>query len=245
MMRPLQATLAADSRATGMMNNHLLARLPHSERDQVTAQCEAVNIACGDVLCAQGVPCRYAYFPLSGFVSLVVNTGERQTLGIGLVGNEGMLGATLALGAPALPAQGQVLGAGSALRMPAERFAHNLQHWPALQETVNRYLSVSMEQLSLTATCAHFHETEARLARWLLMAEDCAQGAPLHLTHEFLAGLLGVRRSSITIAAGALQRRELIGYTRGGVRIIDRVGLEAASCSCYRAALASYHKLLD
>lgn len=244
MMRPLPGTLPADNRATGMMNNYLLARLPHSERDEVTAQCEAVNLACGDVLCAQGVPYRYAYFPLSGFVSLVVHAGERQTLGTGLVGNEGMLGATLALGAPALRALGQVQGAGGALRMPAGQFAHNLPHWPVLQETVNRYLSVSMAQLSLTATCARFHETEARLARWLLMTEDRAQGTPLYLTHEFLAGLLGVRRSSITIAAGALQRRELIGYTRGEIRIVDRAGLEATSCSCYHSALADYRELL-
>lgn len=226
------------------MNNLLLARLPHNERDKVTAQCEAVDLVCGEVLCVQDWPCQYAYFPVTGFVATLARAGVHQTLGTGLIGSEGMLGAILALGSRSLPAQGQVQGAGTALRMPADRFAQSLCQWPALQETINRYLSVSMAQLSLAATCARFHETEARLARWLLMTRDCAQVSHFHLTHESLAELLGVRRSSITIAAGALQRGNLIDYSRGEIRIVDHPGLEAASCNCYHAALADYRQLL-
>ena len=113
----------------------------------------------------------------------------------------------------------------------------------ALRRTLDRYLYVLMAQLSQTAACTRFHAIEARLARWLLMTHDRAHGDHFGLTHDFLADMLGVRRSAVTIAAGALQRRKLISYSRGRIAIQDRKGLEAASCECYRAVVDDYSNL--
>ncbi|HUS24823.1 MAG TPA: Crp/Fnr family transcriptional regulator [Candidatus Binatia bacterium] len=224
--------------------NRLIAGLPAAERKRVLAACEPVELVFGTILCEPDVPVRDVYFPLSGFISLVAVVSAHPPLEMGLIGSEGMLGATVVLGVPDAPLRAVVQGTGSALRMGIAQFRRELRRNPVLLRTLNRYLYVLMAQLSQTAACTRFHEVEARLARWLLMTHDRCHADHFHLTHEFLADMLGVRRSGVTIAAGLLQGRNLIGYTRGEITVMDRDGLEAASCECYRAVIHDYARLL-
>ncbi|HKX57747.1 MAG TPA: Crp/Fnr family transcriptional regulator [Steroidobacteraceae bacterium] len=225
--------------------NRLLETLPRTTRDRFLGECEPVSLAFGTVLCERDRPYGHAYFPLGGFVSLVAKVGSHPPLEIALIGNEGMLGATLVLGVNTARLQGIVQGAGTAWRMPAARFRRALRESPALREVTRSYLYVVLTQLSQSTACTRFHEAESRLARWLLMTHDRAHADRLHLTHQYLGDMLGVRRSAITIAAGALQRRKLIRYVRGTIEVVDRKGLEAASCECYRTAIGDYERMFD
>ena len=223
--------------------NRLISGLPQRESNRILQRCETVNLAFGDILCEPDQPFRHIYFPLSGFISLVATVAGHQPLEIGLIGNEGMLGVSLVLGVNTAPLRAIVQGPGSALRMTAPQLRRELRENLALASTLNRYLYVLMAQLSQTAICTRFHEVGARLARWLLMTHDRAHADHFHLTHKYLADMLGVRRSAVTIAAGMLQKKKLIHYTRGQISILDRSGLEAASCECYEAVIKDYSNL--
>jgi hypothetical protein len=225
--------------------NHLLEALPPKARSVFLKGCDQVPLELGTVVCEAGRPYRHAYFPLRGFVSLVAMVGRHPPLEIALIGDEGMLGSTLALGVRRARLQGIVQGAGTALRMPALQFQRALRESALLHDVVGRYLYVVLAQLSRAAVCARFHEAEARLARCLLVTHDRAHAGRIDHTHQYLADILGVRRSAVTIAAGTLQRRELIRYARGKIEVIDRKGLEAASCECYEAAHGDYQRMLD
>jgi CRP-like cAMP-binding protein len=225
--------------------NRLIGNLPRQERNRIVERCQKVDLVFGAVLCEPDQPFEHVYFPLSGFISLVVSLGGHQPLELALIGNEGVLGATLALGVRDAPISAVVQGPGTALRMTAAQLRRELRESPGLLLTLNRYLYVSMTQLSQLTACTAFHEVEPRLARWLLMSHDRAHADHFHLTHEFLADMLGVRRSGITIAAGVLQRRKLIRYSRGEISVLDRKGLEAASCECYDALIDDYAQLFD
>ena len=225
--------------------NRLLQDLPRNARDRLLGECEPVSLAFGTVLCERDQPYRHVYFPLGGFLSLVATVSRHPPLEIALIGSEGMLGATLVLEVKTARLQGIVQGAGTAWRIPASRFRRALRESPALRDVTRRYLYVVLMQLSQSTACTRFHEAEARLARWLLMTHDRAHSNRFHLTHQYLGDMLGVRRSAVTIAAGALQRRNLIRYVRGRIEVVDRKGLEAASCECYRTAIGDYERMFD
>lgn len=218
----------------------LIERLPSKQRKQLLEGCEPVELVFGSVLQEANQPIRHVYFPLSGFISLVATLDGHHPLEMGLIGNEGMLGATLVLGIGLAPMRAVVQGSGSALRISSQLFKQELLSSPALLRVLQRYLYVVLAQLSQSAACTHFHAIEPRLARWLLMTHDRAHADHFHLTHEFLADMLGVRRSGVSIAAAALQARGLISYSRGEINILDRAGLERAACECYAALQADY-----
>lgn len=223
--------------------NHLIRCLPNNERNRLMLCCEPVELVFGNVLCEPNQPIQHIYFPLEGFISLVITMEGHQPLEVGLIGNEGILGVTLLLGVADAPLKAVVQGPGSALRIRTEQFQNELRNCPCLLSILNRYLYVLVMQLSQTAACTHFHEIGPRLARWLLMTHDRAHADHFHLTQEYLADMLGVRRSSVTIAAGKLQQRKIISYNRGEISILDREALEAVSCECYGALNDHYAAL--
>lgn len=225
---------------TAPVSNRLIAELPLLQRKQFLECCEPVQLVFGDILCEPEQAFEYVYFPLTGFISLLALTHDRKPLEMGMIGNEGMLGATLALGIVSARLRGVVQGGGSALRMSAQQLQHKLKVNPKLLDVLSRYIYVLMGELMQTATCNCFHEVESRLARWLLMTYDRAHADHFYLTHQFLADMLGVRRSAVTIAAGKLQSRKLIRYARGKIGIISRAKLEGVSCECYAASIRNY-----
>lgn len=224
--------------------NRLLAALPRKDRQHLLSGCEQVKLVSGNILCEPGETIRHVYFPTNSLISLVTPTDGHGSLEVALVGREGMYGVPLMLGVDVSPLHAVVQGSGSAWRMDAERFHSELKYSVALQQELNRYIYVLMSQLAQTAACTHFHVVEERLARWLLMTRDRARSEEFHITHELLAQVLGVRRVGVTKAAGSLQNKKLISYSRGEVKIRDIAGLEAASCSCYRADKETYDRIL-
>jgi CRP-like cAMP-binding protein len=213
--------------------NTLLGALPDRVRHRFIAACDPIDLEFAAVLCESGDPIRHVYFPTGGFISLVTALDEHARLEVGIVGREGMLGISLALGVDVSPQHALVQGAGGALRMSASVFRRHYRQSSSLRQILNRYIYVLISQLAQTAACTHYHVVEARLARWLLMTRDRARSNQFHITHEFLAHMLGVRRVGITEAATALHERGLINYSRGDVVIVDGAKLEKASCACY------------
>jgi CRP-like cAMP-binding protein len=208
------------------------------------AGCETVELAFAEELSTPWQRLGHVYFPTRGFISLIMPIDGPASLEVGLVGDEGMFGVPLALGIDISPVRAVVQGAGSALRMDAARFGDELGRSPALHRKLGRYAFVRYAELAQTAACTRFHVVEARLARWLLMTQDRAHASVFHVTQEFLALMLGVRRVGVTKAAGSLQRRGLIRYSRGDITVLDRRGLRAASCGCYKADRESYDRVL-
>jgi Crp-like helix-turn-helix protein len=225
------------------ITNRLLDRLPAKDHARVMDACETVDLVFPHVLAEPGESTRHVYFPTGSFISLVAPMGGKDNLEVALAGNEGLYGICVAMGVRISPVHALVQGGGPALRIGAAAFRRELARIPALRNCIDRYVYVMMSQLIRTSGCNRFHRVEQRLARWFLMTSDRAHSASFHITHEFLAYMLGVRRVGITEAASALQDRKLIGYTRGAVTIRDRRGLERASCACYRSDLTVYDRV--
>lgn len=220
--------------------NMLVDMLPSWQRSQFLAQCEMVKIQFGECLAEKTQRIRYVYFPLTGFASLIISVDGRKPLELNMIGNEGMLGAELVLGTPVAPYTSVVQGSGITLRLGVSEFSRQLDSSPELRRICKLYVHVLVEQLAQSIACNCFHDVSERLARWLLMTHDRACGEELELTHAFLATMLGVRRSAVTIAAGKLQREKLISYSRGQIRVLSRSGLEEMSCECYGAGVKMY-----
>ena len=213
--------------------NSLLAALPRKLCRHLLRESEQVALTYGEVLYQPGEQIKYIYFPNNSIVSLLTLVDQHHALEVGLVGREGMVGIPLALDISISPVRALVQGSGTAMRMKAAAFLAEFRRSHALQRQLHNYIYTLMSQITQTAACNRFHVVEARLARWLLMTQDRTQSNPFRLTQEFLAQMLGVRRVGVTKAAHALQKDRLISYSRGNITILDRKGLEAASCSCY------------
>ncbi len=226
------------------VQNHLITRLPRKDRKSLLAVCEPVHLTLAEVLCNPGERTTHVYFPTDSFISLVALLDGTPGVEVGMIGREGMLGAQLVLGVVTAPLHALVQGEGAALRVTTSAFRKELAESTALQTSLNRYLYVLMAQQAASAACLRFHLIAPRLARWLLMTQDRAHSDSFHVTQAFLAYMLGVRRVGITNAAGTLQRAGLIEYNRGHFKVLNRLGLEAAACTCYADGQRSYAELL-
>jgi CRP-like cAMP-binding protein len=222
------------------VSNRILASISPLEYQRLARQLDPVTLRFGQVLYEPGKAIKHVYFPVDCLVSLLTAVDRRRTLEVGMVGFEGMAGMPFILGVGFSGVRALVQGAGQALRMDAAPFRIEFDRNPSLQQALYRYTYALMAQISQTAACNRFHDTEARLARWLLMTSDRVGSHAFDLTQEFLAHMLGLRRVGVTEAASALKRRKLIDYTRGRLRILDLAGLKQASCSCYQIVNAVF-----
>jgi CRP-like cAMP-binding protein len=219
--------------------------LPAADQQRLLSRCDHVELALFAVLQEPGKPSNLAWFPDTAFISLLVQPPDTSALEVGLIGGEGMLGTQLVLGVRDAPLKALVQGAGLAWRIGRVGLAQEMERSAPLRRVLLRYIQAQLIQLARAAACLRFHAIAPRLARWLLMTQDRAGSSAFHITHEFLATMLGVRRVGITQAAQGLQGRGLIRYHRGHLEVLDRAGLEAASCSCYAADGASYAQTMQ
>jgi CRP-like cAMP-binding protein len=222
---------AAQTRAPAV--NRLLAALPKKEYQRLLPELEQVTMPFAEVLYEPGQRIRHVYFPNDSVVSLLAEVADRSTLEVGIVGNEGVAGISVFMGVDASPHRAIVQGAGTAMRMKASALRKESDVVGSLHRLLHLYAHSLLTQFSRAATCNRFHVVEARLARWLLMSGDRLGADEFLLTQDFISNMLGVRREGVSKAAGALQKNELINYSRGRIKILDRAGLEAASCECY------------
>lgn len=215
------------------VTNQLLAALPKKDYQALDKHLEEVPLTFEAVIYRPNVLISDVYFPNSGIVSLLAGADERSTLEVGMVGSEGMVGLSVFLGVDASTNTAVVQGAGSAMKMKASALRKECRNGGALPQLLQRYSHSLITQITQAAVCNQFHALEARLARWLLMMHDRMDGDGFQVTQNFLSNMLGVRREGVSLAASNLQKLDLIGYSRGRLKIFDRPGLEAKACGCY------------
>src|SRR5216684_3821237 len=213
--------------------NRLLAALPKKEYQRLLPKLELVNLSFGDILFEPDDVITHVHFPNDSVISLLSAVAERSTLEVGMVGNEGMAGISVFMGVDVSSNQFLVQGSGTAVRMKAEALGTESNRLGSLHRLLHRYSHSLLTQISQSSACNRFHTVDARLARWLLMTGDRLGEDQFRLTQDFMSNMLGVRREGVNKAAGALQLKKLIRYSRGNLAILNRTGLEAASCSCY------------
>ena len=217
------------------VQNQLLKALPSKAFKSVRTECELVQLKAGDVLSEPGERLRHVYFPTQSIVSLVAKATGGAALEVALVGDEGMVGLPLLLGADTKPLRILVQTSGTAWRMKTDTFKRLTNTSRALRQALNKYAFLRLAQVEQNAICANTHQIEARFARRLLMMQDRLKLDQFHATQESFASMLGVRRSSMNVVAVTFQKKHLIQYNRGTLNILDRKGLERISCQCYGA----------
>jgi CRP-like cAMP-binding protein len=223
--------------------NLLLAALPRDEYDRMRLHVEKVSLPLRDILYEANEPIGHVFFPLNGVVSLVI-MDSGFTLEVGIIGNEGLVGTPVFLGSERSPTRAIAQIPGEALRMEAKVFQKEMKRGGPLHGLVQRYTQSMINQISQSIVCNRRHSVEKRMRRWLLMSHDRVGADEFPLTHEFLAQMLGVRRPTVTAVARTLQKAGLIDYHRGRITVLDRKGLEAASCECYEVVAKELNRLL-
>ena len=235
-------TSAVSRKATidACATNAVLEALPRAEYQRLLPHLEPVVLTFGDVLHEPGVAIRHVYFPVDCVVCLLTIASGQRCVETGLVGYEGVVGISLALGVGVSSARALVQSTGTALRIPAAHFNSALPGCPSLQRELYRFAHAKLAQARQTAACFASHLLEQRLACLFLMTSERSRSQEIVLTQEYLASILNVRRESVTASSTSLRARNLISYQRGRIVILDRKGLEAASCSCYQTIGAAY-----
>ena len=221
----------------------MLAALPGADRQRLATQLEVVSFERDQRMFEPGDPLAHVWFPVDGVISITLPSRD-DTVEITTVGNEGVIGVPVFLGASAAADRVFAQVAGHGLRMAAPAFRQAVLEDGPLRTMVERYVLAFVNQLARQVLCNRLHSIEERASRWLLMTQDRMGGGALPLTQEFLAQMLGVRRASVTVAAGILQKGGLISYRRGSIRILDRRGLEGAACDCYGIIRRAYEQAL-
>jgi CRP-like cAMP-binding protein len=217
------------------IQNRILSALPTKKYKDLLSNLQPVSLNLSQVLYDAGDPVRYVYFPNNAMISLVaIREDGGRSVEVGVVGEEGMLGTSAFLGNPVAHNKALVQLAGSALRVRVDVLREAVEGGGRLHTLLHGYTQVVLTQITRSAVCNRFHNLRERLARWLLITHDHAKSDTFPMTHEFMSHLLGARRVDVTKSATALQKAKLVSYHRGKVTVVDRQGLEEASCNCYR-----------
>lgn len=225
--------------------NHLLAALPTAEFESIAGQLELVPMALGQMLYEPGTQLRHAFFPSTCIVSLHYVTESGASAETAGVGNEGVVGISLFMGGDTTSSSAVVQTAGHAYRLERRVLTQEFNRGGLLQKLLLRYTQALMTQMAQTAVCNRHHSVEQQLCRWLLLTLDRVPTRDLSMTQELVASMLGVRRESVTEAAGRLQAAGYIRYRRGHIGVVDREGLEGRVCECYGVVKQEIGRLLS
>jgi CRP-like cAMP-binding protein len=226
------------------VGNKLLAVLPKEEYERLLPHLETVTLPVKRILYQLNEPIEYVYFPNSGVVSLVNIMEDGGVIEVATLGNEAMVGIPVLLGTDCMAAETFAQIPGDAMRMKVDVFKSKVTPGSPLYTLLLRYTQTLLNQISQSVACNRLHLVEERACRWLLQTHDRVDSDEFPLTQEFLSHMLGVRRASVSEVAATLQKAGLIRYHRGKIKVLDREGLEAASCECYQVVKDEYNRLL-
>jgi len=224
--------------------SQLLAALPTEEYERLRPHLELIEITLGQALAEPARRMEYVYLPTTSIVSLLCVMEDGDAAEVAVVGNEGIVGVSLFMGGETTPSRAVVQSAGWAWRLPGQRLKDEFYRAGPMQRLLLRYTQALLTQMSQTAVCNRHHTLDQQLCRWLLLSFDRLADQPLIMTQELIANMLGVRRESVTQAAGNLQRAGLIDYHRGHIALLDRASLEARVCECYGVVKKEYDRLI-
>ena len=224
--------------------NAVLAQLPDDEYAALAKFLTPVDLPLGMQLSEPNRPVEYVYFLNSGLISTDALTDKGESVEVGVIGREGFSGLPALLDQPQMSHSVLIQGIGDGLRIRSAIVRDEFLKGGMLQRIVHAFTYLQMVQVTQSVLCNRMHEVDARLARWLLTSADRMESESLNLTQEFLAQMLGVQRSTVTVAAGELQRAGMIGYSRGKINILDRPALTSVACECYAIVSASYKRIL-
>lgn len=223
------------SQSVSPASNHLLAQLSPQAQDRVFPHLRHVDLRLGDVIYEAGEEAGFVFFPVDTIISLLYVMSDGDSAEIAVVGFEGLVGIAVFMGGESTPSRAIVQSAGAAFRLPAGILKREFNHYPDMRMIMLRYTQALITQMSQTAVCNRHHTIEQQLCRWLLLSLDRLPTNQLSMTQELIANMLGVRREGVTEAAGRLQRKGVIEYSRGHITVLDRKKLETLSCECYAA----------
>jgi CRP-like cAMP-binding protein len=223
----------------------MLAQLPDAEYDTLARSLVPMELPLEMRLSEPNEPIEFIYFLNTGLISTDAMTEKGESVEVGVIGREGFAGLPALFDQPQMSHSVMMQGSGEGFRIRASILREQFLKGGTLQRLVHTFAYLQFVQVTQSVLCNRMHEVDARLARWLLTSADRMEGESLNLTQEFLAQMLGVQRSTVTVAAGELQRAGLIGYSRGKIHILDRPGLAARACECYRIVSASYRRILQ
>ena len=224
--------------------NRLLDKLPQEDYERLLPHLKPVSFSLGEVVYESGGQMDHIYFPTTAIISLLYLMENGSSAEMGVAGCEGLVGVALFMGGNTTPNRAVVQSAGAALRMRSKVLQDEFARGGEFQRLLLRYTQALMTQMSQTAVCNRLHGIEQQLCRWLLLSRDRLDSDELVMTQELIANMLGVRREGVTAAAGRQQEQGLISYVRGRIQILDRRGLEAAVCECYKVVKDEYDRLL-
>jgi CRP-like cAMP-binding protein len=225
-------------------SNRLLSRLPANDYERLLPHFKTLSLNISTVLYEANAPIEFAYFPHNCVLSAIALVSDGEGIEVGTIGNEGMAGLTVFLGPCTSPNRVFIQVAGDCLRIEAEALAVEAKKSPAINDLLLRHHLAFFNQVTQSIACNGLHSLTQRCCRWLLMTHDRVDGDDLPLTHEFLSLMLSVRRPGVTEALQNLQSQGLISAGRGTIKVVNRPGLEAACCECYRVVANEYQRLL-